>query len=360
MSLSCRYSASYGASSASVRKLSLPCYHSLLTRRAEPNPQPRSPQPERPDDHRPLPRPPRALRVHDDPRDHQHPLPPVQHPLRRRHVQGLTLVLRRIRRDARFPRRRRQGLLARAGVRLHCRAHCQRSPFPRASCRRDRAWLTYSTVFVCICVRLTQITLGDAIVCWRACVVWHKRRAVAAACSALVCATFGKYAPLPLLILLLLFKYQELKLYTAALGVAATALSCDAHQRGLYAQCAVMFTTGVMYERFPAGIAACALSLVTNVFTTGLVGYKAWCVCASPGLPPLFSQPLIRVACLHCVAGSRGRGYGDTSSRARARRRSRSCSRSSWSRAPCILLCGYVSSRLLGVARRAQRGDIEG
>ena len=148
---------------------------------------------------------------------------------------------------------------------------------------------------MCVWVCSTQITLGDAIVCWRACVVWHKRRPVAAACSALVCATFGECQCAPASSSIPLRNSNSTDV---ALGVAATALSCDAHQRGLHSQCAVMFTTGVMYERFPAGIAACVLSLVTNVFATGLIGYKAWCVRPRP-----FSVLLSRSAGSHaCVA----------------------------------------------------------
>ncbi|KAM5533657.1 hypothetical protein V8D89_012681 [Ganoderma adspersum] len=63
---------------------------------------------------------------------------------------------------------------------------------------------------------------------------------------------------------------------TFALGVATTALSCDMRQCGVYSQYAVMFTTGVMYKQFPAGVTTCVLSLVTNVFATGIVGYKVW------------------------------------------------------------------------------------
>ena len=35
---------------------------------------------------------------------------------------------------------------------------------------------------------------------------------------------------------------------------------------------------GSMFVGLPAGIAACVLSLSTNVLATALVGYKAWCV----------------------------------------------------------------------------------
>ena len=47
-----------------------------------------------------------------------------------------------------------------------------------------------------------QITLGDAIVCWRACVVWYHNRFVRAVLGALLLATAGKphlaYPPLRL------------------------------------------------------------------------------------------------------------------------------------------------------------------
>lgn len=40
---------------------------------------------------------------------------------------------------------------------------------------------------------LGQVILGDAIVCWRACVVWHKNRLVHALCGILLLATFGEF-----------------------------------------------------------------------------------------------------------------------------------------------------------------------
>lgn len=41
----------------------------------------------------------------------------------------------------------------------------------------------------------SQITLGDAIVCWRACVVWHGSIAVKVACSVFLMSTFGESIP---------------------------------------------------------------------------------------------------------------------------------------------------------------------
>lgn len=35
---------------------------------------------------------------------------------------------------------------------------------------------------------------------------------------------------------------------------------------------------GTLLEALPLGIAECVLSLSTNVFTTLMVAYKAWCV----------------------------------------------------------------------------------
>ena len=37
-----------------------------------------------------------------------------------------------------------------------------------------------------------QILLGDAIVCWRACVLWHRSRLVKGVCIAFLLTTFGK------------------------------------------------------------------------------------------------------------------------------------------------------------------------
>ena len=38
----------------------------------------------------------------------------------------------------------------------------------------------------------SQVILGDAIVCWRACVIWHKNHVVKAICGVFLLATFGK------------------------------------------------------------------------------------------------------------------------------------------------------------------------
>ena len=39
---------------------------------------------------------------------------------------------------------------------------------------------------------LPQVVLGDAIVCWRACVIWQKNRAVQAVCGLFLLATLGE------------------------------------------------------------------------------------------------------------------------------------------------------------------------
>ncbi|PIL33724.1 hypothetical protein GSI_04349 [Ganoderma sinense ZZ0214-1] len=87
-----------------------------------------------------------------------------------------------------------------------------------------------------------NVILGDAIVCWRACVVWHKNSLVKAVCGVFLLATF-------------------------VVGVVDTTQSCRPPRSD-----AGNFTP----ERPSVGIAACVLSLSTNLLVTLLVAYKAW------------------------------------------------------------------------------------
>ncbi|KAI1791474.1 hypothetical protein LXA43DRAFT_889216 [Ganoderma leucocontextum] len=93
-----------------------------------------------------------------------------------------------------------------------------------------------------------QILLGDAIVCWRACVLWHRSRIVKGVCIAFLLTTFGKQLTSP---------------FTC---VPSGNSSLDRHAVG----------TGSMYGGFSYGVAASALSFSTNLCATVLVGYKAW------------------------------------------------------------------------------------
>ncbi|PIL29565.1 hypothetical protein GSI_08201 [Ganoderma sinense ZZ0214-1] len=99
----------------------------------------------------------------------------------------------------------------------------------------------------------TNITLGDAIVCWRASVVWFQTRTVRATLLALLLATF-------------------------VLGATDTAWGCRAPYRvaPLTIYSFVPLGTSPGHAGLPLGIAACALSLATNLLATLLVAYKAW------------------------------------------------------------------------------------
>ncbi|KAM5531450.1 hypothetical protein V8D89_014907 [Ganoderma adspersum] len=99
-----------------------------------------------------------------------------------------------------------------------------------------------------------NILLGDAIVCWRACVIWQYNKIVMGMCVMLLLTTF-------------------------ALGTVDTTFSCleisssgygswkpDPHANG----------TGGLYQGFSYGVAATVLSLVTNMFATCAVMVRAW------------------------------------------------------------------------------------
>ncbi|KAM5537901.1 hypothetical protein V8D89_008377 [Ganoderma adspersum] len=86
-----------------------------------------------------------------------------------------------------------------------------------------------------------NVILGDAIVCWRASAVWHKNMIVKAVCGVFLLATF-------------------------VVGVVDTAQSCQPPRSA----------SSFAPARPSVGIAACVLSLSTNLLVTLLVAYKAW------------------------------------------------------------------------------------
>ncbi|KAM5531991.1 hypothetical protein V8D89_014325 [Ganoderma adspersum] len=85
---------------------------------------------------------------------------------------------------------------------------------------------------------IINIILGDAIVCWRACVIWSKNGVVHVVCGLFLLATL-------------------------ILGI-------------LDAMLAVLSDQPALFEDNVFGIAACLLSLTTNLVATLLVAYKAW------------------------------------------------------------------------------------
>ncbi|KAM5536749.1 hypothetical protein V8D89_009588 [Ganoderma adspersum] len=94
-----------------------------------------------------------------------------------------------------------------------------------------------------------NILLGDAIVCWRACVLWHRSRLVKGICIAFLLTTF-------------------------ALGIVDTRFTCAPSNNSFLDRNAV--GTGSMYSGVSSGVAASVLSFSTNLCATVLVGYKAW------------------------------------------------------------------------------------
>ena len=118
--------------------------------------------------------------------------------------------------------------------------------------------------------------------CWRACVVWRNNRAVNAICSTIVLATFGE-----------LFASSTIDAghasrrsigpYHAVLGVIDSAHGCLPIQAELSPSdiTSLINPVGTMFEDLPIGVAACVLSLSTNVLATFLIAYKAWCVSSS-------------------------------------------------------------------------------
>ncbi|KAI1795718.1 hypothetical protein LXA43DRAFT_1080150 [Ganoderma leucocontextum] len=101
-------------------------------------------------------------------------------------------------------------------------------------------------------INARQVALGDAIVCWRACVVWHKNRVVRAVCGLFLLAT-------------------------SSLAVVNATQSCRPSQPFVTADGPNSLNfPGTLFEGLPLGIAACVLSLSTNLLATLLVAYKAW------------------------------------------------------------------------------------
>ncbi|PIL28049.1 hypothetical protein GSI_09801 [Ganoderma sinense ZZ0214-1] len=90
-----------------------------------------------------------------------------------------------------------------------------------------------------------NIVLGDAIVCWRACVVWQKDRSVTALCGIFLFATL-------------------------VMGGADATGSC------VLADSDSLHVQGVLFGGEHYGSAAYALSLATNLLATLLVACKAW------------------------------------------------------------------------------------
>lgn len=117
--------------------------------------------------------------------------------------------------------------------------------------------------------RCLKIVLGDAIVCWRACVLCRGNRTIMGVCIMLLLTTFGMYVR----VLRQYCDVEILFLFTA-LGTVDTAYACngggswepDPHATG----------TGSLYSGFSYGLAATALSLGTNLFATVVMAVKAW------------------------------------------------------------------------------------
>ncbi|PIL32081.1 hypothetical protein GSI_06786 [Ganoderma sinense ZZ0214-1] len=94
-----------------------------------------------------------------------------------------------------------------------------------------------------------NVVLGDAIACWRACVVWQKSRVVRVLCGLFLSAT-----------LVMGGVDASGGCVLGALGNARESLNVQ----------------GALFGRETFGSAAYALSLATNLFATLLVAYKAW------------------------------------------------------------------------------------
>ncbi|KAI0744345.1 hypothetical protein C8Q80DRAFT_1346053 [Daedaleopsis nitida] len=107
------------------------------------------------------------------------------------------------------------------------------------------------------CVGTASLTinmaLGDAIVWWRAWVLWKGSRPVRALCCILVSATF-------------------------ITGVVATTHGCKPSDFALALgwKDAVTLSAGSLYIGDQWGLASSILSLVTNMTATSLIAYKAW------------------------------------------------------------------------------------
>ncbi|PIL28062.1 hypothetical protein GSI_09814 [Ganoderma sinense ZZ0214-1] len=116
------------------------------------------------------------------------------------------------------------------------------------SLQKDYTWLYQKAGTATVMI---NIILGDAIVCWRACVIWGRNRVVQAVCALFVSATF-------------------------VLGVLDATLG----SRTLFdhggAVVVLSGQPGALFEDNSFGIATCVLSLTTNLVATLLIAYKAW------------------------------------------------------------------------------------
>ena len=145
-----------------------------------------------------------------------------------------------------------------------------------------------------------QVALGDAIVCWRTCVVWQGNRAVRLTCGLFLLATVGKFPESYCF-------YANISLsdaYDAVLGQVDTPLGC----RSAFIPSQITYfgtAIGSTFEGLSVGLAACVLSLSTNLLATLLVGYKAWYVTNPSGLSLGLGEPEVS-------PGSRGDASEDT------------------------------------------------
>ncbi|KAM5545691.1 hypothetical protein V8D89_000729 [Ganoderma adspersum] len=89
-----------------------------------------------------------------------------------------------------------------------------------------------------------NVCIGDAVVWWRARVLYPGNRKVRRVCCVLLSSTFG-------------------------LGVMST-------RRSVFVEGSQPGSIPIVYNGDPFGTAAIALSLTTNVFSTALIGYKTW------------------------------------------------------------------------------------
>ncbi|KAM5536409.1 hypothetical protein V8D89_009845 [Ganoderma adspersum] len=103
---------------------------------------------------------------------------------------------------------------------------------------------------------MINVILGDAIVCWRACVIWHRNHVIPAVCCIFLLAT-------------LVLGILDVTLGNHYLPVRAWQDSEEA----------IGFLTnepGALFENNSFGISTCVLSLTTNIVSTLLIAYKAW------------------------------------------------------------------------------------
>ncbi|PIL28082.1 hypothetical protein GSI_09836 [Ganoderma sinense ZZ0214-1] len=96
---------------------------------------------------------------------------------------------------------------------------------------------------------IINLLLGDAIVCWRTCVVWHQSRTVKALCGALLSVTL-------------------------LVGAVDSTQSCQLWK--LDPDPDISGKMGTVFEGIAIGLSACILSLSTNALATLLAACKAW------------------------------------------------------------------------------------